>query len=66
MTISGLFEELSKDNDTLFATEDLVKIVKANIEDKWLPGVTYEEYLKEEETEYQAWLHSRGKSDICQ
>jgi hypothetical protein len=58
-----LFEDLSKDNDTGLASEDLVKIVKTDMEDNWLPGVTYEEYLKEEETEYRAWLSSQGKSN---
>lgn len=59
---SKLFEDLSQDNDTGLASEDLVKIVKTDMEDKWLPGVTYDEYLKEDEAEYRAWLASQRKS----
>ena len=58
-----LFEEFDKDNHTGFATQDLVQIYKQHTEGNWLPGVTYEQYLVEDEAEYQAWLASGGKTE---
>jgi hypothetical protein len=57
-----LFEEFDKDNDTGFATEDLVQIYKQHTEGLWLPGVTADQLLAEDEAEYQAWLAAGGQT----
>lgn len=43
-----LFEALDQDNDTGFATEDLVKIVRAYQEGAWSKPQTYDEFMQEE------------------
>ncbi len=57
-----LFEEFDASNTTGFATEDLVKIAKQHMEGNWLPPVTAEELLAEDEAEYQAWSAARSRS----
>jgi len=51
-----LFEEFSQGNDSGFSAKDLVEIAKADMQDKWLTPVTYEQYIAEDEADYQAWL----------
>jgi hypothetical protein len=58
-----LFEEFDKDNNTGFATEDLVQIYKQHTEGRWLPPVSAEQLLAEDEAEYQAWLAAGGKTE---
>lgn len=43
-----LFEALDQDNDTGFATEDLVKIVRAYHGGEWSEAQTYDEFMLEE------------------
>ena len=42
-----LFEELDKNNDTGFLTEDLVKIVRTHETGSWTKPVTIDEFLAE-------------------
>lgn len=44
----ALFESLDQNNDTGFATEDLVKIARAFKEGKWSAPQTYDEFMQEE------------------
>lgn len=46
LTDEELFDELDEDNDTGFATEDLVKIVKQHIGGEWSKPMTAEELIE--------------------
>lgn len=55
-----LHEQFDPQNHTGFVTEDLVAIAQAHQADKWAGPQTYEEFIAEDETAYQAWLSSQG------
>lgn len=54
-----LMETFDSSNRSGFLTEDLVSIAQAHQADQWSAPQTYEQYMAEDEQEYQAWLSSQ-------
>lgn len=55
-----LYEQFDSGNQSGFVTEDLVAIAQAHQANKWSEPQTYEQYMAEDESAYQEWLHSKG------
>jgi hypothetical protein len=56
-----LTEQFNSDNRTGFLTEDLVAIAQAHHNNSWSAPQTYEEFVTEDEVEYQKWLKDQDR-----